>query len=581
MCSRCCTDRRPHPTIRAEPKKNLSAWAARIALTFAVLMAGAPAPAQECPSADRHRLSNRVPLIRNMVDPNPIDADFVLPMPCGGKLLLRHVCVPSSGFLDDFRFEAGCNDCGRKTSGFMEARRPVHLAGAFSRADLPATWRQTLEDLHEQEDGACTGPGDSAETPRYYFIGKYEISAFQWDAVMEGDCPGWDRLVTPDDPRPKTDISWFEAVTFTRRYTEWLLDEHPKALPRFSDGRYAHLRLPTEAEWEYAARGGHRVTAEQLNREAFFPLNGRPLSDYAVYTAVNAPKPPDKIAWIGSKCANPLGVFDTAGNAAEMILEPFRFSVDGRRHGAAGGFLVKGGSFRKRQSEILPGRREEMPYFLENGAFRNADIGFRVVLSGIVVPRERIEPLRSEWARRAPQKELTRTANAPTEDDAAFSGATGGLRTAASGVQASLWQALFSAEAILTQANKVERLQDDLDKLESLSGMAIPELELKSLHMRRKRLTEALAREQAATNRFLMAYLSALQALQTTPPALLADQMERLLGSYPGEPSENASLKRRLKMLQRHVRSVPQRTSLSEQYRILQQMISILASERE
>ena len=222
-----------------------------------------------------------------------------------------------------------------------------------------------------------------------------------------------------------------------------------------------------------------------------------------------------------------------------------------------------------------------MPYFLENRAFRNADIGFRVVLSGIVVPRERIEPLRSEWARRAPQKELTQTANAPTEDDAAFSGATRGLRTAASGVQASLWQALFSAEAILTQANKVERLQDDLDKLESLSGMAIPELELKSLHMHRKRLTEALAREQAATNRFLMAYLSALQALQTTPPALLADQMERLLGSYPGEPSENASLKRRLKMLQRHVRSVPQRTSLSEQYRILQQMISILASERE
>jgi hypothetical protein len=166
-------------------------------------------------------------------------------------------------------------------------------------------------------------------------------------------------------------------------------------------------------------------------------------------------------------------------------------------------------------------------------------------------------------------------------DDAAFLGAAEGLKTAAFGVQASLWQALFSAELILTQANKVEGLQDDLDKLESLSDTAIPEPELKSLQMRRKRLTEALAREQAMTNRFLMAYLSALQALQTIPPAFLADQMEGLLGTYPGEPSENASLKRRLEMLQRHVRSVPQRTSLSEEYRILQEIISILAAERE
>lgn len=581
MCRPGCTDRRPNPTTRPEPKRNLPTWVAPVLLTIAVLIAGARAEAQDCPSEERHQLSNRVPLIRNMVDPNPIAADFVLPMPCGGKLLLRHVCVSTTGFLDDMRFAAGCTDCGRQTSGFMEARRPVHLAGAFTRADLPTAWRQTLDDLHEQGDSACTRPGDSAETPMYYFIGKYETSTFQWDAVMEADCPGWDRLVTPDDPRPKTEISWFEAVTFTRRYTEWLLDEHPEALPRFSDGRYAHLRLPTEAEWEYAARGGHRVSVAQLNREAFFPLNGRPLSDYAVYTAVNAPKPPDKIAWIGSKCANPLGLFDTAGNAAEMILEPFRFSVDSRLHGAAGGFLIKGGSFRKRQSEILPGRREEMPYFLDNGAFRSADIGFRVVLSGIAVPRERTDQLRSEWGRRTPQEELTDTANAPAVDDAGFRGATEGLKTAASDVQASLWRALFSAEAILTYGQKVERLQDGLRKLESLSGAAIPEGELDSLQLRRRRLTEALAREQAATNRFLMDYLSAVQELQKTPPALLTDQTEGILKAEPGESSENVSLKRRLEMLQRHIRSVPERTSLSEQYRILQEWISILDSEKE
>jgi len=113
--------------------------------------------------------------------------------------------------------------------------------------------------------------------------------------------------------------------------------------------------------------------------------------------AVDRQPLPEKLAWIGSRCANPLGLFDTAGNAAEMLMDLFRFSIDSRLHGAAGGFLVKGGSYRKRISEIMPGRREEMPYFLKDGAFRSTDLGFRVVLSGIVNPHNRNDILRQQW----------------------------------------------------------------------------------------------------------------------------------------------------------------------------------------
>jgi hypothetical protein len=135
-----------------------------------------------------------------------------------------------------------------------------------------------------------------------------------------------------------------------------------------------------------------------MNQEEFFPLGDRPLGDFAVFTDREAAKLPERLAWIGSKDPNPAGLFDTAGNAAEMVLDPFRFSIDNRLHGAAGGIVIKGGSFRKTKVEIMPGRREEVPFFLRDGAFRSTDLGFRVILSGIVTPADREEALAREWA---------------------------------------------------------------------------------------------------------------------------------------------------------------------------------------
>ena len=357
-----------------------------VGLTLALSVS--TASAQECPSLNTKRLS-QTPIIRDMVNPTPFAGDFELPMPCGGKLILRPVCVSAQYFLADQQLQLGCENCGRPEQSFMEGKRIAYLAGAFTLEDLPESWRVKLRDLSRKGNGRCPQPDDKQLKSAYYFIGKYEVSTFQWKAIMDGECPGWDVRFTSDDPRPKINISWFEAVEFTQRYTDWLLKNRPDSLPEFDAGRTGYIRLSTEAEWEYAARGGHLITEAEFNREDFFPLKNLTYSDYAVYTGADAAKPTEKLAWIGSRCGNPLGLFDTAGNAAEMLLDPFRFSIDSRLHGAAGGFLVKGGSYRKRISEILPGRREEMPYFLKDGAFRSTDLGFRVVLSGIVHPHNR------------------------------------------------------------------------------------------------------------------------------------------------------------------------------------------------
>jgi hypothetical protein len=367
------------------------------AIQFGLLPGSSTLYAWDCVTK-QSALTPRIPNLAAAVNPNPSPSDIELPMPCGGKLILHAVCVSARSYFDDLRLDLGCKDCGRRNHSFMEGKHGAGISGPFTLSDMPESWRLILTQQADNGDGFCPTANDPANFGFYYFIGKYEVSNFQWDAVMEDGCRGAEGPFSADDPRPKVGVTWFDAVEFTRKYTEWLIKNAPEALPGFALNRFGFIRLPTEAEWEYAARGGHRVSEYQLNEEEFFPLNGRPLADFAVFTDGEAAKPQEKLAWIGSKCPNPLGIFDTAGNAAEMVLDPFHFSLGYRLHGAAGGFIIKGGSYRKSLVEIMPGRREEQPFFLSDGAFRSADIGFRIVVSGILTSQDRWESFDQQWA---------------------------------------------------------------------------------------------------------------------------------------------------------------------------------------
>ena len=566
--------------------KRLLSYKAMVTIGMVLTLTGGFALAQDCPSQNYKR-SSQTPIVKDMVNPHPSDYDFELPMPCGGKLFLRHVCIPARSFLDDFQFNMGCEECRRQDEGFMEAKRTAAVAGAFTLEELPESWRAKLIELGRRGDGLCPAPDDKNAKAQYYFIGKYEISNWQWQTVMADDCPGWDKAFTTEDPRPKTNISWFEAVEFTRRYTEWLLKNRRDILPSFPAGRHAFIRLPTEVEWEYAARGGHMVTASEMNREEFFPLNNRHFSDFAVYTRSGAAKPPEKLSWIGTKCPNPLELFDTAGNAAEIMLDPFRYLKGSRLHGATGGFVIKGGSYSKSRSEIMPGRREEMPFFLEDGAFLSSDLGLRVVLSGIVTPQNRSKDLRRQWTKIAERDRLSKldsgattsaidevrgkiliaeierraaAAENDTEKEALLSEADyikrlttmfGGRQTLS--LEALIWKALFAVESLHKYTVQRSQMEQELEMLKKMKAEPLPESEIESLKENISGLTEEINHSDVAIDYLTQSYLGNIREGQKFSQDVIDRQLDSLFQHQILEESLRSSLNSRLEIFRNHI----------------------------
>lgn len=301
-------------------------------------------------------------------NPAPAAGDITLPMPKGLAMVFRVAAVPTRGLLWSLKTTMGTSDTPAADRTVYDASYSALLSAPFPADSVPEAWRAAL-------------PKDGGGSMSCYLIAKYEVTRAQYEAVMhpEIEVPRQEALL------PVTNISWYDAVAFTQRWTEWLLTSHPDALPTFRDDtrNTAFVRLPTEAEWEYAARGGQNESTNYRQQPFFSMPQGKTMADYAVFSTQERPA---QLSPIGTRSPNPLGLHDTAGNAAEMTLDTFRFSVSGSLQGAAGGMVARGGSFRSDADGILPGRREEMPLFRRDGASRSDSLGFRPVVSGINTP---------------------------------------------------------------------------------------------------------------------------------------------------------------------------------------------------
>ena len=155
--------------------------------------------------------------------------------------------------------------------------------------------------------GATTEQGSDAYDNEYpvhsvtlsgYYIGRCEVTQELWLAVM-GSWPG----TAPSN-------SYGVGANYPAYYISW--NDCQEFISRLNSLTGRTFRLPTEAEWEYAARGG--------NKSSHYKYSGSNNIDEVAWYSSNSGS---KTHAVGTKTANELGIYDMSGNVREWCSDRY------------------------------------------------------------------------------------------------------------------------------------------------------------------------------------------------------------------------------------------------------------------
>lgn len=198
---------------------------------------------------------------------------------------------------------------------------------------------------------------------RPFQIAKTEVTQGLWKKVM-GNLPKF--VLKEDDSLPVNYVSYDDAQEFVRRFNK---------IQR-GDGYF--YRLPTEAEWEYAARGAQSASAEEKLQP--YGIAGKEIDEYAWHWANTK----IGIQPVATKKPNLLGVYDMAGNVWEWTID--KYEADASRikiHPAFGHpvnlnrgnqYVVRGGCSNRNWRDLRSAARGRLPSDADYG-----NLGFRLV----------------------------------------------------------------------------------------------------------------------------------------------------------------------------------------------------------
>jgi formylglycine-generating enzyme required for sulfatase activity len=210
--------------------------------------------------------------------------------------------------------------------------------------------------------------GDPSEVPahkvtlaRSFALGMYEVTVGEWRAcVRGGGCTDMPRMAASvTDMTPVHNVHWNDAVA----YATWL-----------SKRTGQKYRLPTEAEWEYAARGG--TAGRYWWGETVGVANANCENCGGTYER-SLPLP------VGSFKPNPLGLFDMNGGVAEWVADCWNNNYKGAP--ADGGAWVQGDC---RKRVLRGGSWRNDADSMSVTARLNYDVDVRYLANGFRIARD-------------------------------------------------------------------------------------------------------------------------------------------------------------------------------------------------
>ena len=157
------------------------------------------------------------------------------------------------------------------TIDMVKVEAGTFMMGANSEMEDPYSWEKPVLQVTLTND---------------YYVGKYEVTQALWKTVL-----GSNPSKFKGDDLPVEQVSWNDCQKFISKLNSMT-------------GR--KFRLPTEAEWEYAARGGKKSRGYQYSGSSN-------ISDVAWYEENSS----NKTHPVGMKQANELGLYDMSGNVCE------------------------------------------------------------------------------------------------------------------------------------------------------------------------------------------------------------------------------------------------------------------------